>query len=266
MTIYRGLSGVNREVKQQYRGLSGVNRELIYQYRGYGGVNRQVFSARIGGIDANTLMCLHAEDLTTDSAYSRTITNTGVTLDSSGKFRNCLNFNGNSNFTLGMPSQLNVGSYDFTIDFWIYPTSSSKGVILAFGGKAARYYGCMYVSLDSGGGGTTLRARFANTSDSVIYEKYSNVLTLNVWNHVAIVRYGTSLKVYINGTTSSAFTATISGTLSSPASYGENAIIGWNLNENYSSFGLHAKLDEIRLSNIARWTVDFKPPAIEYST
>ena len=43
MTIYRGLGGVNREVKQEFRGLGGVNREVKEQYRGYGGVNRQVF-------------------------------------------------------------------------------------------------------------------------------------------------------------------------------------------------------------------------------
>jgi len=43
MTIYRGLSGVNREIRQQFRGLGGANREIKEQYRGLGGVNRQVF-------------------------------------------------------------------------------------------------------------------------------------------------------------------------------------------------------------------------------
>ena len=43
MAIYRGLSGVNREVKQQYRGLSAVNRTIKEQYRGLSGVNRKVF-------------------------------------------------------------------------------------------------------------------------------------------------------------------------------------------------------------------------------
>ncbi len=43
MTIYRGLSSVNREVKKQYRGIGGVNREIKEQYRGYSGVNRRIF-------------------------------------------------------------------------------------------------------------------------------------------------------------------------------------------------------------------------------
>ncbi len=44
MTIYRGVGGVNREIKEQYRGVGGVNREIKEQYRGVGGVNRKVFN------------------------------------------------------------------------------------------------------------------------------------------------------------------------------------------------------------------------------
>ncbi|GEM_PF-6937747 len=44
MTIYRGVSGVNREIKQQFRGVSGVNREIKEQYRGVDEVNRLIFS------------------------------------------------------------------------------------------------------------------------------------------------------------------------------------------------------------------------------
>ncbi|QIB68650.1 hypothetical protein Ami103574_04640 [Aminipila butyrica] len=46
MTIYRGVGGVNREIKQQFRGVGGVNREIKEQYRGGGGVNRKVFNAK----------------------------------------------------------------------------------------------------------------------------------------------------------------------------------------------------------------------------
>lgn len=47
MAIYRGLGGVNREIKQQFRGLGGVNREIKEEYRGLSGVNRKVFSSDI---------------------------------------------------------------------------------------------------------------------------------------------------------------------------------------------------------------------------
>ena len=45
MAIYRGVSGVNREIKAQYRGVGGVNREIKEQWRGVGGVNRLVFTS-----------------------------------------------------------------------------------------------------------------------------------------------------------------------------------------------------------------------------
>lgn len=44
-TIYRGLSGVNRNLKEQYRGVAGVNRKVGTQYRGINGVNRRVFGS-----------------------------------------------------------------------------------------------------------------------------------------------------------------------------------------------------------------------------
>lgn len=44
MTIYRGLGGVNRQIKSIYRGLGGVNRTIKEQYRGASGANRKVFT------------------------------------------------------------------------------------------------------------------------------------------------------------------------------------------------------------------------------
>ena len=48
MPIYRGVGGVNREIKKQFRGVSGANREIKEQWRGVSGVNRKVFSNAAG--------------------------------------------------------------------------------------------------------------------------------------------------------------------------------------------------------------------------
>jgi len=57
MAIYRGVGGVNREIKAQYRGVGGVNREIKEQWRGVGGVNRLVFTShtKLFEITATTL-------------------------------------------------------------------------------------------------------------------------------------------------------------------------------------------------------------------
>jgi len=43
-SIYRGVAGVNRKIKEQYRGVEGVNRKIKEQYRVVDGVYRKVFA------------------------------------------------------------------------------------------------------------------------------------------------------------------------------------------------------------------------------
>ena len=45
-SIYRGVAGVNRKIKEQYRGVEGVNRKIKEQYRVVDGVYRKVFAER----------------------------------------------------------------------------------------------------------------------------------------------------------------------------------------------------------------------------
>lgn len=47
MTIYQGVNGVNREIKQIFQGVAGVNREIKERWEGVSGVNRKVFSSGI---------------------------------------------------------------------------------------------------------------------------------------------------------------------------------------------------------------------------
>ncbi len=67
MAIYRGVSGVNREIKQQFRGVGGVNREIKEQYRGVGGVNRLVFS---NGVQYPILYDAGKEDIATTGGWA----------------------------------------------------------------------------------------------------------------------------------------------------------------------------------------------------
>ncbi len=45
MTIYQGVNGVNRKMKQLFQGVEGVNREVKERWEGVEGVNRKVFSS-----------------------------------------------------------------------------------------------------------------------------------------------------------------------------------------------------------------------------
>jgi hypothetical protein len=78
--------------------------------------------------------------------------------------------------------------------------------------------------------------------------------TTNVWYHVAVVKNGTSLVTYIDG--SSVQTTTINFNTGNPPSV--PLLVGFAQTVNNSS--LNGFLDEVRYSNIARYTGNFTPP------
>jgi hypothetical protein len=106
-------------------------------------------------------------------------------------------FNGSTDY-LTMASglsQLQFGSNNFTVECWVYPTSSTVAPILCgqsdlntVGGSAYVFYiggTTQTTDLYIGGGSTSLP---------------STKPTLNSWSHVAWVRNGSSFTAYLNGT------------------------------------------------------------------
>ena len=73
----------------------------------------------------------------------------------------------------------------------------------------------------------------------------------HVQHHVALVKYGSSLKVYLNG--SSAISQTVSGAL---YDNGAPLIIGGDTNVNFWI----GHIDEVIYETGARWTANFTPP------
>ena len=151
---------------------------------------------------------------------------------------------------------INFGNSDFTVDWWEYVTSSSSQVRfcsafnntnncdgIMFGYDGTKVYAT----------GTANSSSWTLVSDAVMLNN-----TLNTWVHWAIVRKGTTLSTYKNGTLYKS--VTINGAISYTESY--PAVIGA-----YRSLALKnfiGYIDEFRISNIARWTENFTPPTGEY--
>jgi hypothetical protein len=104
-------------------------------------------------------------------------------------------FDGNGNY-LGLPitSALQFGNGDFTIEAWVYTTSTATQCIivgqsdlLSVAASSWVFYIGGVISSDVYVGGTS-------------YTVTSPVPTINTWAHVAFVRNGTSVKSYLNGT------------------------------------------------------------------
>ncbi len=101
------------------------------------------------------------------------------------------------------------GTGDFTIEMWFYPTSFSGGRILwhqggqstttrstnIFGVTTTTFTDRRYLTLYLNGAGQASMEIFGNSA----YRTTSNTAILNRWNHVALVRSGGNVRIFLNG-------------------------------------------------------------------
>lgn len=205
-------------------------------------------------VDANTLFLLHGEDLTDSSPYGVSVTNNGVSVsDAQSKFGGkSLYFNGSTAELTIKSDVFNFGSGNFTVDWWEYCTgNSATRFSLSING------GCG--GLCAGASGDTNKLYIGSTGSSwdLVNGADAFSVTKNTWVHWAVVRNGTSIKTYRNGTLY--WSGTISGSIYWNAA---GLVVGSFLYDSSHYFGGY--IDEFRVSNIARWTENFTPPTKPY--
>jgi hypothetical protein len=148
------------------------------------------------------------------------------------------------------------GTGNFTIEFWYYPTSLTiSASILGFRPQG------------SDGSFPAVLASFGTTGTISFYTNSSfrlvtpvNSLTINQWNAVAVVRAAGNTRIYINGVQSG-------NTLADSFNYSAGACtIGANDFQQTGSFPTTGFLDEIRFSNVARYTGSYTPATEPFVT
>ena len=143
---------------------------------------------------------------------------------------------------------INLSSSDFTIEFWIRPAPKTNAVDAAFGYSN---YACMFYH---NGTNWTLEMSSTGFSNQLVI---SFAVTLNTWQHIAIVRSGTSVVVYKDGVSSAS--GTFTGTV---ATSGRTLRIG----DNGNSQNINGYIDDFRISLFARYTSTFTPPTAALPT
>lgn len=186
--------------------------------------------------------------------------------------------------TLGLSLPVNIGATDFTIEFWLRfaPGENDSGPCTE-GGDTWIYgniifdrdifgtpdYGDFGISLYGG------RIAFGVHNGSTGYTVCSNAtLTANQWHHIAVTRRTNGeMRIFVNGM--------LDRTYNGPAgniSYRVGRSTSWpndpylvigaekhDYNPNtYPSFS--GWVDEVRISNIVRYTADFTPPDAPFVT
>jgi len=151
-----------------------------------------------------------------------------------------------------------VGSGDFTIDYWFNANGNAFGVNKYLAGQTS-----------VGNVAATTAWDFFATPAGFSFEVFQGGLNVLItgainfsgtssWNHVAAVRNGGTLSLYLNGTVAS-FTSISGGINDSPASLSVGRAGDATPNP-WVGF-----IDEFRFSvGIARWVSNFTPPVLQY--
>lgn len=134
---------------------------------------------------------------------------------------------------------------DFTIEMFV---------------RMTQYGEQTFLDMREGSGGTNTGAflyrdsssnlKFELGGSAILTDADPNIVT-NQWDHIAVSRSGTSIKLFVNGTETASATSSASGTP-------KNFYIGRN-SFSATSGNTVGYLDEIRISNSARYTSAFTP-------
>jgi len=130
---------------------------------------------------------------------------------------------------------------NYTVDFWVYPTLDGSGD---------------YDQLVWSGDGSALQFAFYGNGKLYIWSSGNEggtgtgVVTSGSWQHIALVRNSTTLKAYVDGVEKISLSSGALGTQDI------------NINLGTTSTGY---IDELRVSDTARWTSAFTPETSAYS-
>lgn len=150
-----------------------------------------------------------------------------------------------------------LGTGEFTIDLW-FNRQGGNGTRRFMCGQGAGGSTTNAVGIELNGSNVVVGS--AGNGSSVTAVTGTTVITATGWNHVAFVRTGNILKLFINGVQEGgdvAFSSSVlnSSTVFAVGRFGSLTTLTWN-----------GYLDEFRLSvGVARWTSNFTPPTGLYS-
>ena len=178
--------------------------------------------------------------------YGNTQSSTAQTKNASSS----IYFDGTGDYVKVVDNPVFANTDVFTAECWVYPTGSPSQPIIFGQWTSPQSWGIL-LSNDS-----NRYARLIFHDGQYRDTTTSTQLALNAWSHLALVKDGSTAKLYVNG--SLAGTRTGLGTLTG----GDNALsIGANASGEY---GFQGYIEDARFTpGLARYTDTFTPPTSE---
>ena len=200
-------------------------------------------------IDDNTIYYIKGDNPTENLGKSGTITNNGIIALSN----DVLYLNGGSYVSLS--DSIIAGANDWTIDWWEYPLVYKEGSgVYHVANNTSIYYGCL-VGYRANGNDVQAYASSNGSSWDILNAMQMGKEKLLAWTHRALVRKGSTFYAFENGKLISTVSSSSSIKAETPPLLGAY----------YSAAnGFNGYLKHCRISNCARWTNDFTPPARSY--
>lgn len=154
-------------------------------------------------------------------------------------------FDGTGDYLIvnSVSSDMAFGTGDFTIEMWIYAANVTGNKVLWDQRPSGTNGNYPMIYLDAAS------PRFYVSGSGRIIG--SNI-SATTWLHLAVVRTGTSTKMYVNGTQSGSTWTDTTNYISA-----SNAWIG--LSQSGGTNPMNGYIDEVRVSNTARYTANFTP-------
>lgn len=221
-------------------------------------------------VDENTLLLLHLDGNYTDSSfYARVPSSTGASINyGTGKFDQGLNLTARTQGIISYSQLSDLVTHDFTIDFWFYPTSFSGTNAAAgrpiLGNYARNNWNLPWEVFVSEYQGNVRKWGFRYAQDGNELRLSSTTeLNLQEWQHLAVTykKSTKTLALFYNGFKSNE--ATLNFDMTAPTGEAPSifSVGNWFSNFEYQSNGY---IDEVRVSDIVRYTQNFTPPSQPY--
>ncbi|MBD3249228.1 hypothetical protein GF336_04235 [Candidatus Woesearchaeota archaeon] len=206
------------------------------------------------GNDVDTVLLLHMDGDESASEHVATVNGDPVLDAGEYKFDGSMYFDGSDDYlAVADSTDWNFGSNDFTIDFWVnfdQLTVHDAGLQTLI--SSGTDYGSNYWALMYGDGTypTNTGIGFIDKGQGIedCFQGDQDGWNAETWYHIALVSSGNTLTIYRNGV------AVHSCSIGSLTDYNSPIRIGSNP-EARREFGGY--IDELRISNNARWTSDF---------
>ena len=215
--------------------------------------NGNVFATTTAGeltTTANNITVTASAPITIITKDGSTFTAEGTTALSTdqAKFGDAsVEFDGTSNQGVQQDNTSEFASGDFTSEFWIYSSS-------------IRSQSCTLWDFRISGSGLLLTNNNGQISffkDGSGGSSPTSILTNNTWHHIAIVRTGSTGNVYVDGNLQ------ITRSIGTDDYSSHTLLLGNNV---FNSSGyLSGYIDELRNSNIVRYSSNFTPPSSAFT-